>query len=533
MGLFDNFRQQSDIEPQAMDLEQKKIQNSFTSWVEKTLKHGKGITSDSIMPTGLEVTGQESPLMNANDALAKKQVLYNFSKNAIVQAVLRTRINQVSVYGTPARLSADNVGFKIVPNKKGTDDRISARKQSYIESMEDFIEHTGSQLNPQTDNFTQFLASYVNNSFTYDQINVEKIWDNSGKLDHFNMLDAGTITLAKTPHHVEELKHMLQFKNFQQVNPIKLKEPDVTFVTSNHSSNLQKGYGFSKVEAAMQEIQNQDNGEQYNSRFFTQGGTTKGILVLDSGDDTQQSYAALQNIQRQWNTAGQGLSGAWRIPLISAHGAQFVNMSQNTQELGLDSYMTMCINTITAIMGIDPQLINFPNKGGGASSKSSSSTLNEGNSRANASNSDRDKGLKPLLKEIENFMNTYIMSELDNKYRFKFVNGNSKDELLEQQIIEEKSKNGMTFNEVRALNGLPSLEGPKNDLGINIYDLPMNPVFIQEFQLVYGQTKEAQEGLQHKNDLTPSKAENGQPDKAGVKLNAEQAKENDILDKDK
>ena len=73
------------------------------------------------------------------------------------------------------------------------------------------------------------------------------------------------------------------------------------------------GYGLSEVEIAMRELIAFINTESFNDRFFSHGGTTRGVLQIKTGQ--QQSQRALQNFKREWKNSLSGINGSWQICL--------------------------------------------------------------------------------------------------------------------------------------------------------------------------------------------------------------------------
>lgn len=463
--------------------------------ISKSMRSGKATNYDTTDIFGNDLGLDNTPLSAGSRILALKRQLYVFARNPVVQAILRTRDNQVSMYASPVRYSSSGIGYAVKPKKpvEVTDpndetikSKVDKQEKRSIE-LEEFIYNTGSEFAPQRDLFPEFLSSYIFNRYVYAQLNVEKIMktNDKNKLDHFNILDSGRITLAKQPQHEERKRSFYQFSNFNGRQPRKLTEDQITFVTFNKAGSFYPGYGFSATEAAMQEISNENNAEEFNARFFTQGGSTKGVFLIDMGEsNAQQSKAALQSIKRQWAANGTGNNGAWRTPMIVGHDAKFVNMQKTSQDLQFSDFLTYSINIISAHFTMRPDEINFPNRGGGATSRGTSSTMNEGNTARNNQQASEKTGLNPLLAEIERFINTYLMPLIDDDYYFTFVNKNSKDALAEQQLIKAKIENGLTFNEARALNQRSSLDSSDITDGINLYDQAASATAVQLMQLL-------------------------------------------------
>lgn len=377
-------------------------------------------------------------------------------RNIILNAIINTRVNQVSMFCTPARYNEKGVGYEV--RLKDPLEKESTHDKATIKRIESFLAHTGNDTDNFTrDNFTSFVKKLVRDRLTYDKINFELVYDKQGKLNHFKAVDASTIYVAvdskgKEPKGKNATKYV-QIIEKQKVAEFKANE--MAWEVHNPRTDITVGrYGYPELEIALNHLQYHENTEQFNARFFAQGGTTRGLLHIKTGQE--QSNQALQSFRREWTSMFSGLNGAWKIPVITAEDVKFVNMTQSSKDMEFEKWLNYLINVISSIFSIDPSEINFPNRGGATGN--SGNTLNEGSSSEKYRNS-KDKGLEPLLKFIEDAINKYIVSQFGDKYVFNFVGGDSKTELEIIHILEAKAKIGLTINDVRAELGYPEVEG--------------------------------------------------------------------------
>jgi len=377
-------------------------------------------------------------------------------RNIILNAIINTRVNQVSMFCTPARYNEKGVGYEV--RLKDPLQEESTHDKATIKRIESFLEHTGKDTDNFTrDNFTSFVKKLVRDRLTYDKINFELVYDKAGVLNHFKAVDASTIYVAvdskgKEPKGKNATKYV-QIIEKQKVAEFKANE--LAWEVHNPRTDITVGrYGYPELEIALNHLQYHENTEQFNARFFAQGGTTRGLLHIKTGQE--QSNQALQSFRREWTSMFSGLNGAWKIPVITAEDVKFVNMTQSSKDMEFEKWLNYLINVISSIFSIDPSEINFPNRGGATGN--SGNTLNEGSSSEKYRNS-KDKGLEPLLKFIEDAINKYIVSQFGEKYVFNFVGGDSKTELEIINILEAKAKIGLTINDVRAELGYPEVEG--------------------------------------------------------------------------
>lgn len=377
-------------------------------------------------------------------------------KNIILNAIINTRINQVSLYCTPARYSDKGIGYEI-RHRDPLETPTSHDKQKFLR-IEKFIEHTGKDTKDfSRDNFRTFVKKIIRDRLTYDKINFELVYDDNGELDNFKAVDASTIYVA-VDEEGREPKEKDAYKYVQMLDKTKVAEfkaNEMAWEVHNPRTDITVGrYGYPELEIAINHLQYHENTEIFNARYFSQGGTTRGLLHIKTGQE--QSQQALSSFRREWTSMFSGINGAWKIPVVTAEDVKFVNMTQSSKDMEFEKWLNYLINVITSIFQIDPSEINFPNRGGATGS--SGNSLNEGN-QEEKHRSSKDKGLEPLLKFIEDSVNKYIVSQFGDKYVFSFVGGDTQTEAEIIDMLAEKAKIGYTINDVRDELGKDPVDG--------------------------------------------------------------------------
>lgn len=381
------------------------------------------------------------------------QVLRKFGNNIILNAIINTRANQVSLYCKPIRNSETGVGYEI--RMKEIDQEPSTHDLANIKRIERFLQNTGGFFDQNRDTFTAFCKKLVRDTYMYDQVNFEKVFDNNGEFVKFDMVDPTTIFLATD----ENGKLIKKGQRFVQVMDNRIvasfNEREMAFAIRNPRSDISvNGYGYPELEIALKQFIAHENTETFNDRFFSHGGTTRGVLLIKAGQ--QQSTQALDIFRREWKSSLSGINGSWQIPVITAEDVKFENMTPSANDMQFEKWLNYLINVISALYGIDPAEINFPNNGGATGSKGGS--LNEGNSREKMQAS-QNKGLQPLLAFIEDTVNTFIVAEFGDKYQFQFRGGDLTAQLEKLKTLEAKGKIYLTVNEIRVECGLDPIEG--------------------------------------------------------------------------
>lgn len=417
---------------------------------------------------------QKPSVRNSQDL---HKVLKKFGNNIILNAIINTRANQVAMYCKPARNSETGVGYEI--RLKEIEAEPTSHDIANIKRIEAFLENTAVFKDQNRDNFTAFSKKLVRATYMYDQVNFEKVFDKDGNFIKFDTVDPTTIFLATNGEGqlINKGERFVQVLNNKVV--AKFNERELAFAVRNPRADIEVGqYGYPELEIALKQFIAHENTEVFNDRFFSHGGTTRGILHVKTGQ--QQSQQALDIFRREWRSSLAGINGSWQIPVVSAEDVKFVNMTPSANDMQFEKWLNYLINVISALYGIDPAEINFPNNGGATGSKGGS--LNEGNSKEKMQAS-QNKGLQPLLRFIEDTINTFIVSEFGDKYQFQFRGGDLSAQLDKLKITEQEGKIFRTVNEIREEKGLEPIKG--GDVILNGVHIQAIGQAIQEEQLAY------------------------------------------------
>lgn len=364
------------------------------------------------------------------------KILKGFGNNIIINAIINTRADQVSMYCQPARYTQRGKGFRV--RLKDLTKLPGANEKKEMERIEDFITNTSTRFDIERDSFYELCKKIIRDTLIYDQVNIEKNIDRkSNKLISFTAVDPTTIYYKskdnkfiqgkKKPKYVQVIEDKIvnEYTSREMIMGIRRPRTDI-------ESN---GYGLSELEIALKEVIAHENTEDFNDRFFSHGGTTRGLLLIKH--DEQQSRSALDAFKREWKSSLSGINGSWQIPVVSADDAKFINMTPTANDMQFEKWLNYLINVISSLFSIDPSEINFPNRGGATGSKSNS--LNEGDSSKKTKDS-QNKGLQPLLRFIESIINKHIIAEFGDKYTFEFEGGDSTGELEKLQILKLESE---------------------------------------------------------------------------------------------
>lgn len=389
------------------------------------------------------------------------------TKNSVVGAVINTRVNQVSSFTKPSRFNKDKLGYEIrLRNPTAVPTEEQTRMMTAIET---FIENCGYKKDNTRDDFDQFIRKVVRDSLTYDQLTFEIIPDRKGLPAEFLAVDASTIRAASEEFRFDPYMSDIAPKSSDKVSYVQVIDGSVvSWFTSNElafgirnprTSIYMQPYGFSELEQLITQITSHLYAEEYNSKFFSQGGTTKGIINLKQDPNGVMSTQQLESFKRQWRSQVTGMTGAWKTPVVQIpNGIEYLNVSQSNREMEFEKWMNYLINIVCAVYQIDPAEVNFPNNGGVAGTGGG---IFESSNESKLKNS-KDKGLRPLLRFIESLMNKYIVSRFSEEFVFNFTGVDEKSEDEEADFDAKTSKVYRTVNEIRADHGKEPL--PHGDI---------------------------------------------------------------------
>lgn len=390
-------------------------------------------------------------------------ILYQMSvKNSVVAAVLNTRVNQVSTFTKPARFSTDGIGFQIRlrdPNIVPT-----SEQQEVMNSIELFLENCGFSDNSDRDDFDTFIRKLVRDSLTYDQMCFEIIPDRKGRPAEIVAVDAATIRAASENYSVDASWAQYTPKKNEEVKWVQVVDGSVVswftarelaFGVRNPRTNINmQPYGFSELEMLIQQITSHLYAEEYNSKYFSQGGTTKGIINIKSDPNGIGNKEQLESFKRQWRAQVNGMSGAWKTPVLQVpNGIEYISVNQSNRDMEYSQWVNYLINIVCAVYQIDPAEVNFSNNGGAAAQSSVFETSQEQKLK-----NSKDKGLKPLLRFIESILNKYVVSKFSQDYVFAFTGLDEKSEDEKAELDSKHVKTWKTVNEIRKEHGEKPLE---------------------------------------------------------------------------
>ena len=367
-------------------------------------------------------------------------------------------------------------------------------------------------------NLDSLLRALIADTYTYDWIALEKIPEdgNVDKIHHFLPVDSTTIryssptlstynkaslTTGANILYPEKEIASLEERDALELDPEKLENQDYKFVQKikglivraftademavgmrNPVTDIYtNGYSVSELELLANTVSSHIFTENYKRSYFSNGFSAKGILHIKAPLNRRK----LEALRIQWKHMVSGPKNSFQTPIFAGMDeVQWIPLNQGDIDKEFTNWMQYLIKIMCMIYQIDPSEIGFGMKEEGGAGGG----LGGGDSTEEKNSHSKDKGLLPLMKFIENFLNTNIVDYVDADYKLEFVglSDESNKQSIDRQSLEIKFKK--TVNEIRAEDGLPPIPGADN--------LILDPTYMMWFTQFSEEGKQATEEMQ-------------------------------------
>lgn len=435
-----------------------------------------------------------------------KQVSQTFAP----AAVIHTRRERVAEFASVAK-DKYSTGFQVRKRRglfeDSDDNRLDSLEKKEIEYLTNFLLNCGEDKGKFLgDNLEAIFRKWVTDSYTYDQATCDIVKTRGGDIHSFFHVDAATIRLADSFDGITNTEGKQKkngyFPAFAQIYDGQIVAdlyPDelIFGVRNPQTSLLNYGYGRSELEDLTVIVTDLINAQSYNSNIFRNGSFPKGFLTI-KGQNINNTK--VQDFRKEWDTMIGGVRNAHGMPVFPADQVSWVDLSQKNKDMEYSEFKEFLIRIICAMYKISPEEIGFSRDG-------QKSSLGKGDNSNEYEYSER-KGLRPLLRAIENWINRWIIyPKSDYRYEFKFVGFDIESEAEEEERLIKAVQNYMTVNEIRTLKGLKPIKGG---------DILLNPVFASQVmnQEVDEKNGQVVDDKEQETEIKTKKKEKNDLDKA-------------------
>lgn len=393
--------------------------------------------------------------------------LRQLARVPLISAIIQTRINQIAEFARP---QPDRYAAGFVIRLKNQDEELDEHTRDQINYLQEWLLTCGAQEVSGFQTFESFLRQITRDSLVFDQACFEIIYA-GGRPVAFKPVDSATI--RRTAPSEEERKSgrrnstraaYCQVIEGRVVAEFEAREM-AWGIRRPRSELSARGYGFPELEEAQATAVDIMHSKAYNSANFTHGLHLSGILAIKS----KMSPALFRAFRREFYSMLQGPNGAKKTPIIqldpeSKEDVSSVSLSNSNRDMEFSSWLNFLIKEVCALYQMDPAELGylFGNEG-------QSSSLNQSGPNERILHS-REKGLRPLLRAIETWLNRWLIQPIAPHLELSFVGIESESEERRIKATKDKVSSFITINEARQAFDLPPLEKGG--------DIVLNQVFV-------------------------------------------------------
>lgn len=382
------------------------------------------------------------------------EVLRRMGNIFVVRAVVNTRVEQVQNFlhfSTDEQKEGYTIRRKRNPFEKQSTEH-SREDQIKIAYIRKFLEEGGFHDKWESfDTFQDFGRKVVFDSLTLDQLAFEIVRDRSWNLARYRAVDASLIRFLDSidPKFRDEFekyrfkgylpKYCMAWQGQIMENPVTHESVifypwELGIGIRNKSTNIYKnGYGTSELETLSSVMTWILWGFEYNGNYFSKSSQPKGIINVKNPNISQSS---LDEFRQAWQQTMVGTRNSHRTPIINGLDLQWLDLSKNTnRDMEFSDWLKFLLVMSCAVYRIDPSELGFQ-------FKDQTNIFGQAGQKERLQHS-KDKGLKPILVFLQEVINYYLVSEMDEDFEFVFTGVDAEDEGRQVEIDAKKIQNGM------------------------------------------------------------------------------------------
>lgn len=426
----------------------------------------------------------------------------------LVCQILQARSNHASSFGRP-RTDRFSVGFEFQDMDKNAIRSEEERRaiQEKIDKAKKIIWNCGygKLEDEEADrvNLSQLFKLITRDGLGYGRFAVERVWaidKSTGKkyMYAFRAADAGTVykilpQAEKDQSLRAEAIRMLQQMKNKKIDIERYKKDEYRWIQTIEGKPVQaftadelvvhnmypttnveyNGYPLTPIDQALNAITTHINITVHNKLYFQHGRAARGMLVFKS-DDVDEG--TIQRIRLQFHQSINSVQNSWRMPVFGVGATDDLSW-QAIDTSGRDAEFQYLLDnnarTILSAFQISPEeLPGYAHLARGTNTQALSESDNEWKLTAA-----RDVGLRPLIYELQDFLNSHILPFIDAdlaKTHQIVLAGLEKDSPEKEATrIQQDMNVHMTYNEI--MEQVEKNPVPKELGG----DYPLNPQFQQ------------------------------------------------------
>lgn len=448
------------------------------------LLNGPGDTIERLaFDTDPSLNNTYQSLYKVKQRLLPDEVLKRIGiQDDLVAAICNARSNQLSSFGRP-QPDRFSTGFKIEPEpglleklndeeKKKLQDRISAAELKILSCGE-----TKGWKDTDALSFGQFMHMCARNACLFGRVAVEAIYsmgmDGKKKFHSFRPIDAGTIYRAAPQKEAgdsvrkQARKLLEQIKN-KDLEPERFQDDEYAWVQVIGGRPVQAftaeeclvhnfypvtdveldGYPLTPLDTIITAVTTHINIGNHNKLYFQSGRAARGMIVIKSDDADD---GVIKHIRQQFQASINSVGNAWRMPIFGVGTDDDIGwypIDNSSRDMEFQYLSDTNARVILSGFQMSPEeLPGYAHLSRGTNNQALSESNNEYKLEAH-----RDVGIRPMLAQFQNFMNSKILplidEELSKTCSMKFVGLDVETAEKESTRLQQDMAVHMSMDEV-------------------------------------------------------------------------------------
>jgi hypothetical protein len=403
----------------------------------------------------------------------------------LVATIINTRANQISAFGRP-RPDRFTIGYVIEPEDEGLYDRLedseaNELRKAIARAERRFLScgsiagwHDKDRMT-----FAQYLYSSTKNAVGLGRIATEIVWATNvetGKEEFhsFRPIDAGTIYRAAPQREAaqavrDQAKNLLEQLKNEKLKPERFEQDEYAWVQVIEGRPIQaftsrevvchnfypsndvelEGYPITPLDTVISAVTMHINITSHNKLYFQSGRASRGMLVIES-DDVDENV--IGQIRQQFNASINSVTNAWRMPVFGVGVGDKISwqpIDSGQRDMEFQYLSDTNARVILSAFQMSPEeLPGYAHLSRGTNSQALSESNQEYLLIAH-----RDVGIRPLIKQWEDFLNASIFPLIDEKLakicRLKLVGLDAESAEKESIRITQDAPIHMTQDEIQ------------------------------------------------------------------------------------
>lgn len=428
--------------------------------------------------------------------------LQKMSQVPIIGNIIETRLVQLSDFCRKQK-HKNQYGYRVAMRDHARAPSTAALKR--IQEIEAWFATCGAPNAQMQPSLEMFVGKVMRDSLTFDQACAQILLDKYGRPAAMIPVDAKTIRYAQfTGKELDNRQYDIANRGFIQKDSTGQitaewdKEHFMFGVRRPRTMIESYGYGYPELETLAKQVTYLLQAEFYNAANFTNGVHAAGMMIVQSAMDAAQFKSLDQKLRQTL----AGASNAHRMMFLQLdpekkEDVKHIPFNTNNRDMEFSLWISWLLKIVCASYQMDPAEINYVYGNEGQRQSLGQQDPSERIAQS------KERGIRPLLRFLEDWFNTNITYRLDEDFEFGFVGLENKSPLIQSQL-DIQSLQWESINELRARHDLMPMEGW-------MFNVPANPTVIAIMAQEKQMTAQANQQMAQDQPGAPSEPGGGEP----------------------